>query len=559
MITREIRYSFKDSLKLTLIGLAFVFGSFLIKDQPNLRAMSLLLFGAASYLGLSRLLFRQTAIEISAGGVRWFQGFKQQTYEWKHILSASTKHMAQSEFLCLSVHAPKQATWFRSGGNGQLKEYDVLIPSTGLELSTEEIRKIIDDGIKQFAGTERNELLRKTRDTGEPFLPYLKERITPSYPSEVPAFAEPLKDSCEWLLVHTDSSGVRILAALDAKKTSPAKFPFSRERLVEMFSPHVKAAQRIELFLIWVNESHSVRPEIDLKRTFSRARGSLNIEIQAAWINARALSFDGSGTYGVLPYEFEQVKNILEEPRKTEAELRPFPITEVWTLGIILVLLFVGFYGLETYAQRLSGHGWLPSAQTLIVLGGDIRSYTVDKCEFFRVLSSSVLHTSPLHLFMNSLALLFIVPSLQGLIGARFTLFLLLAGSVGGGIVSMLWNSPNIVSVGASGAILGLLGGAMLISTRLRVKHQRESLNLSALQMAIASLIPAGGSHVGTSVNYAAHAGGLVGGLLAGLAILALWPKHLPRPEPRAGTLLGAFAGVLYIAAIVTALVRAFA
>ena len=77
--------------------------------------------------------------------------------------------------------------------------------------------------------------------------------------------------------------------------------------------------------------------------------------------------------------------------------------------------------------------------------------------EWWRLLTATVLHAHPPHLIFNMIALLMVGPTVERLVGRRaFVAFYVacgLAGSAAG-----LWAHPLRVTVGASGAILGMYG-----------------------------------------------------------------------------------------------------
>jgi rhomboid protease GluP len=135
--------------------------------------------------------------------------------------------------------------------------------------------------------------------------------------------------------------------------------------------------------------------------------------------------------------------------------------------------------------------------------------------EWWRLVTSLFLHGSLLHLVFNMLALWQVGVLVERLFGsARFIALYAIAG-VCGSIASVMWN-PHVNSVGASGAIFGLIGGLFAFMQRENsgvpptvVRDLRGSL----LPFLVFSLV-AGFAYPLT--DNAAHIGGLVGGWLAG-------------------------------------------
>jgi len=81
--------------------------------------------------------------------------------------------------------------------------------------------------------------------------------------------------------------------------------------------------------------------------------------------------------------------------------------------------------------------------------------------EFWRLLSNVFLHGGILHLLFNSWALLTVGPLMEEIFGPRRLLALYVATGIGSSLVSAVWRLGGpVYSVGASGAICGLIGAA---------------------------------------------------------------------------------------------------
>ena len=153
--------------------------------------------------------------------------------------------------------------------------------------------------------------------------------------------------------------------------------------------------------------------------------------------------------------------------------------------------------------------------------------------EWWRLLTVALVHGSLLHLFFNAYALLDLGGLVERLYGrARFGAVLLL-GTAGGTIASLLWTPAP--AVGASGGIFALVGALLVLGLRrrsilpepIRRKLLRDMAWIAALNLAL-----------GFSVAYvdnAAHLGGLVSGIALG-ALLGPAPevRRLSRPGPPA-------------------------
>jgi membrane associated rhomboid family serine protease len=94
--------------------------------------------------------------------------------------------------------------------------------------------------------------------------------------------------------------------------------------------------------------------------------------------------------------------------------------------------------------------------------------------------------------------------------------------------------SPNALTVGASGAIWGLMGAALILEWRKIYVFGGQALGLVVFNLAITFLIP--------GISIGGHAGGLVGGGVAALAFIYL------RRMPALATLSVAAVGAVSVA-----------
>ncbi len=95
----------------------------------------------------------------------------------------------------------------------------------------------------------------------------------------------------------------------------------------------------------------------------------------------------------------------------------------------------------------------------------------------------------------------------------------------------MALSPASAVSVGASGALMGLLATLFVVSFHFTPGLLRTRLQTAALQVLLPSLIPLATTVTGQHVDYGAHLGGVLGGTLMGLILLGNWPdtERLPR------------------------------
>ena len=203
-------------------------------------------------------------------------------------------------------------------------------------------------------------------------------------------------------------------------------------------------------------------------------------------------------------------------------------------VGIYLLQLLMGA-GLTANGGWIYEHGVLVST----AVGSDGQLIGVAQGEWLRLVSAAFLHYGPLHLGMNMLVLWIIGPPLEEYFGhGRYALVYLVSG-LAGSAGALLW-SPNALTVGASGAIWGIMGAALVLEARKIWVFGGQAMGLVVFNLAITFLIP--------GISIGGHVGGLIGGGLAALAFSSL------RRSPSLATLavagVGAASVVLAVASV---------
>ncbi len=135
--------------------------------------------------------------------------------------------------------------------------------------------------------------------------------------------------------------------------------------------------------------------------------------------------------------------------------------------------------------------------------------------EFYRLLTAAFLHGSLLHIGFNMLVLWSIGPTLERILGHSRFLVLYLVAALGGSVASYVFSAPMTLSVGASGAIFGLMGALVVAGKRLGYDIT-QVLVLLGINVVIGFVVP--------NIDWRAHLGGMVTGALVA-AVLAYAPK----------------------------------
>lgn len=147
----------------------------------------------------------------------------------------------------------------------------------------------------------------------------------------------------------------------------------------------------------------------------------------------------------------------------------------------------------------------------------------------WQLLTNAFTHVEVLHIGMNMLALWFLGPSLEAALGrVRFlAVYLLsaLAGSLG-----VLWlASPDTTTLGASGAVFGLIGALLVLAHKVR-GDVRTVLIWLGINVVYTFIGPG-------SISWQGHLGGLLGGLAT--AVILVYAPKPNRPRTQLLALIG--------------------
>src|SRR2546423_4008288 len=199
---------------------------------------------------------------------------------------------------------------------------------------------------------------------------------------------------------------------------------------------------------------------------------------------------------------------------------RPF------TFGVLGVLVAV--YLVEIAQSQpdfwVSGGGDLPD----IAAWGAVWSPAIAAGEWWRLVTAGFLHAGLLHLAFNGYALLVIGDAAERRLGSERTAAVFLAAVIGGDIAAALVDQ-NVVSLGASGGIMGLAGAVVGAAIRSEEGLERSQLVISAIALTILN------GFVNSGISNSAHIGGLVAGAGGTPGVGASGGDEsslLPRPAP---------------------------
>jgi membrane associated rhomboid family serine protease len=193
------------------------------------------------------------------------------------------------------------------------------------------------------------------------------------------------------------------------------------------------------------------------------------------------------------------------------------------------------------YLAELAQGAGLNANSGSIYVKGVLFGPFVASGDWWRLITSAFLHYGPFHLGMNMLALWWFGGALEQTLGrGRFLLLYLVSGLAGA--AGALIDKPTIPTVGASGAIFGILGAMLVLERQRAVSFGGSVLPIIAINLVFTFTI--------SNISIGGHIGGLIGGALGVLALSRFGRGHAV--YGRLG--LGGIAGLLAIGVISVAI-----
>jgi membrane associated rhomboid family serine protease len=200
-------------------------------------------------------------------------------------------------------------------------------------------------------------------------------------------------------------------------------------------------------------------------------------------------------------------------------------------IGINVVVALGGFLGgASTTTGGVGG--------SVLLDDGSVSRAAIADGEYWRLLTAGFLHAGLFHLLFNMFALYVLGGLLEPAVG-RFRFGLIYLVSLLAGSFGALLLSPNSPTVGASGAIFGLMGAAVIVMRNRGLGAMESGLGFwIVLNLVITFTVP--------NISIGGHIGGLLGGGIAALLLFNLSDRvRVPALVP---TLLVAALGVAAVA-----------
>jgi len=230
--------------------------------------------------------------------------------------------------------------------------------------------------------------------------------------------------------------------------------------------------------------------DINKNETVSKAFPDLN----------KKMKFSEKGAELFMKITGDINKHNQEDARKIEKVFKAkFPMVTYILIALNLIFFFVPYIFGESQGVLLE----------LCVHGPSIRYG-----QYYRLITGAFVHSGLMHLAFNCYTLYVIGSQIESFLGkAKYTVIYFVS-AIFGGLLSMTFNG-NTASVGASGAIFGLMGALLYFGYHYRV-YLGNVMKSQIIPLILVNLLL---GFVMQGVDNAAHIGGLIGGTLITMAL----------------------------------------
>lgn len=171
--------------------------------------------------------------------------------------------------------------------------------------------------------------------------------------------------------------------------------------------------------------------------------------------------------------------------------------------------------------------------------------------EYWRMLTCVFLHGSILHLVFNTIAFLSLGIILIRVADYYSLAIVFLVSGFMGSAFSVAFGS-SLPSVGASGAIMGLIGYLLVLGLKNRKNIPREFVKALVSSLIMIALL---GVLAFDLIDNAAHAGGFVGGMLIGILLIQNQYTSIPIKTNSVIKLFGIFSAIVLLGVVVAVVV----
>lgn len=237
------------------------------------------------------------------------------------------------------------------------------------------------------------------------------------------------------------------------------------------------------------------------------------------------MSFSEKGVELFLKITNDISKKNMEETKETEDVFKQKKPIVTYILMIINVLVFLV--------------SMLPNMKAVVIeILANYGPY-VRMGDYYRLITGSFVHVEIFHILFNMYSLYIIGSQIESFFGKTKYLIIYFISALTGSLLSIVFS--NVPSIGASGAIFGLLGAMLYFGYYYRV-YLGNTITRTIIPIIVANLLL---GFMSSGIDNGAHIGGLVGGLLVAMGVGVKY--HEDKTNKTNGIILT----ILYIAFLV--------
>ncbi len=228
--------------------------------------------------------------------------------------------------------------------------------------------------------------------------------------------------------------------------------------------------------------------------------------LENEFLNKKFPDLSNKVTYNEEGVElFIKITNDINQKNKTDAEhadeifKRKIPVITYSLIILNLIGFFLQIFDNDYMINNYALYGPL------------VRNFH----EYYRLITGGFLHSDILHISLNMYALYILGTQLESYLGKTKYLIVYLFSLIVGSLMSITFSGNNYYSIGASGAIFGLMGSLLAFGYHYRVylgtALKEQILPLIILNLTFGFIIP--------GIDYFDHIGGLIAGFLITMAL----------------------------------------
>ena len=198
--------------------------------------------------------------------------------------------------------------------------------------------------------------------------------------------------------------------------------------------------------------------------------------------------------------------NLSSRSKKMNVQDKPW-------ITIIIIAINIIMYGITAYLSVISNGSILNSDTNVLVLLGAKVNDLINQGQYYRLVTCMFLHGGIVHVAVNMYSLYAIGPMVESVYGKIKYLAIYFISGICASLFSYVFSTS--ISIGASGAIFGLLGAVLIFA--ITSKGKTGSAFIKSILSVIFINIFIGATMPG--IDNFAHLGGLFGGMLVAFLV----------------------------------------